>query len=37
MNLDNYINCVKGGEHTLRIKMEYANIGTTEDFTIEMQ
>ena len=36
MNLDNYISCVKGDGHTLRIKMEFANIGTTEDFNIEM-
>ena len=36
MNLDNYISSVLDGNHTLSIKMEFANVGTTEDFEIKV-
>lgn len=36
MNLDNYISCIEGNNHSLNIKMEFASIGTTEDFEIKM-
>ena len=36
LNLDNYISGVLGEAHTLNIKMEFANIGTTEDFAIKV-
>lgn len=36
LDLDNYISSVLGSNHILNIKMEFANIGTTEDFEIKM-
>ena len=34
--IDNYITSVLGEKHTLNIKMEFANIGTTENFEIKL-
>ena len=36
LNLDNFISSVTGSSHTLNIKMEFANVGTTEDFEIKV-
>lgn len=36
LNLDNYISSILGSNHTLNINMEFANIGTTEDFQIKI-
>lgn len=36
LNLDSYISSIMGNNHTLNIKMEFANVGTTEDFEIKV-
>lgn len=37
MNLSNYISSVLGSEHQLKITMNFTDIGTTENFTIETE
>ena len=36
LDLSNYISSITGTTHTLTINMEYANIGTTENFDIKI-
>ncbi len=36
MNLDNYISSVLDSSHSLNILIEFANVGTTEDFEIKV-
>ena len=36
LNLSNYISSIDGNNHSLNITMDFANIGTTEDFDIEV-
>ncbi len=37
LNLSSYISSIIGGSHTLIIKMEYANVGKVEDFSIKLK